>query len=260
MMVRFGEAGKEFENTYMVALYFPCIFFREGVFVVAMVPVLHLGTSLTHFTARKRSLRRLCFHRCLSVHGGSSVSVQGVSIGGRGWSPSRGCLSRGPLPWESLSRGVSVQGGLCQGDAKYGNERAVRILLERILVLCRLLFCSKGYRIWIKPRLITGRNEVVAKVMFLHVCVILFTGGLRAGRTPQEPGRTPRTSQTPSPRPGRHLPLGPGRHPPWDQADTPRPGRHPPPPDQADTTPGPDRPPRPGRHPPARKKTAAYGQ
>ena len=24
----------------------------------------------------------------------------------------------------------------------------------------------------------TGRNEVVAKVMFLHVCVILFTGGV----------------------------------------------------------------------------------
>ena len=27
------------------------------------------------FTARKRSLRRLCFHRCLSVHGGVSASL-----------------------------------------------------------------------------------------------------------------------------------------------------------------------------------------
>ena len=32
----------------------------------------------------------------------------------------------------------------------------------------------------------TGRNEVVAKVMFLHVSVILLTGGGRGS-----PGRTP---------------------------------------------------------------------
>ena len=41
----------------------------------------------------------------------------------------------------SLSRGVSVQGGLCpgdlcHGDPQYGNERAVRILLLCILVIC----------------------------------------------------------------------------------------------------------------------------
>ena len=28
-----------------------------------------------------------------------------------------------------------------------------------------------------RPQLITGRNEVLAKVIFLHVSVILFTGG-----------------------------------------------------------------------------------
>ena len=51
-------------------------------------------------TARKRSLRRLCFHRCLSVHGGGiSVSVRGVSI-------QRGPLSRVVL---CLGGGVSVQ-------------------------------------------------------------------------------------------------------------------------------------------------------
>ena len=55
-------------------------------------------------TARKRSLRRLCFHRCLSVH-----------------REGRGYLSSG--------------GGLCGGDPPYGNVRAVRILLECILVL-----------------------------------------------------------------------------------------------------------------------------
>ena len=37
---------------------------------------------------------------------------------------------------------------------------------------------------------ITGRNEVVAKVMFLHVCVILFTGGSASASDPP-PGRRP---------------------------------------------------------------------
>ena len=38
----------------------------------------------------------------------------------------------------------------------------------------------------------TGRNEVVAKVLFLHVCVILFTGGVSPGRPPRDlAGRTP---------------------------------------------------------------------
>ena len=44
----------------------------------------------------------------------------------------------------------------------------------------------------------TGRNEVLAKVIFLHVCVILFTG---RGTWPPGPGR---------------YPPGPD-HPPWDQ-------------------------------------------
>ena len=45
------------------------------------------------FTTRKRSLRRLCFHRCLSVHGGgSSVQVGTLSKGG------------GVSVWESLAR------------------------------------------------------------------------------------------------------------------------------------------------------------
>ena len=62
--------------------------------------------------------------------------------------------------------------------------------------------------------LFTGRNKVVAKVMFLHVSVILFTGGV-SGQGP------PRTRQTPP-----------------HQADTPPPPagtrQTPPPPDQAD--------------------------
>ena len=82
----------------------------------------------------------------------------------------------------------------------------------------------------------TGRNEVVAKVMFLHVSVILFTGGVSrqgeppgqgdppAGRNPPGPGRPPWTGRTPPQQGGtprtRHTPLDQGEHPP-DQADPP---------------------------------------
>ena len=67
--------------------------------------------------------------RGVSVQGGlcPGVSVQGVSV--QGVSDWVGSLSGGE---------VSVQGVLCQGDprtgAPYGNARAVRILLECILV------------------------------------------------------------------------------------------------------------------------------
>ena len=54
--------------------------------------------------------------------------------------------------------------------------------------------------------IITGRNEVVAKVMFLHVSVILFTGGA-SGEPPRDQGE-----------------------PPLDQADTPPGTRQTPPP------------------------------
>ena len=118
---------------------------------------------------------------------------------------------------------------------------------------------------------ITGHNEVVAKVMFLHVSVILFTGGV-SGQGEPPPDREnlplgqadpPGTRQTPTPPDQADTPPQTRQIPrdkadtntpqdqadtPLDQADTPRPGRHPP--DQADP-PGPGRhPPGPGRHPP----------
>ena len=73
--------------------------------------------------------------------------------------------------------------------------------------------------------IITGRKEVVAKVMFLHVSVILFTGGgLQAGRTPptgrNPPGRENPPDQT-DPRDQGEPPPRAGRTPP-DQADPPR--------------------------------------
>ena len=91
-------------------------------------------------TARKRSLRRLCFHRCLSVHSGGVLGFcpGGLSLGG---SLSGGVSVRGVSAQGALSGGGSLSmGGLCQGEPPapmYGNEWAVRVLLECILVLFR---------------------------------------------------------------------------------------------------------------------------
>ena len=76
---------------------------------------------------------------------------------------------------------------------------------------------------FVENSIFTGRNEVLAKVMFLHVSVILLTGGGTWPGTPP-PGRHPPSRQAPPP-PGRHPPPLPGRHHPPLQA-----GRHPPPP------------------------------
>ena len=112
---------------------------------------------------------------------------------------------------------------------------------------------------WGKPlSFITGRNEVVAKVIFLHLSVILFTGG---GCLPHPPwgADTPRSRHTPPPRADNPLP--PSRHPPG--ADAPSPGADTPqsrpprsrppweqmPPPRSRCPPGADTPPR-SRHPP----------
>ena len=55
-------------------------------------------------TARKRSLRRLCFHRCLSVHSGGGPRFL-----------SRGSLSGGVSVWGGLCPGGLCPGGLCLG-------------------------------------------------------------------------------------------------------------------------------------------------
>ena len=101
-------------------------------------------------------------------------------------------------------------------------------------------------------KFITGRNEVVAKVMFLHVSVILLTGGV-SGEPPPGPRRTPpRTRQTP-PWDQGEPPPGPGRPtPPQDQGDPPGPGR--PTQDQGEP------PPRPGRPPPDQGDPPAPGR
>ena len=70
--------------------------------------------------------------------------------------------------------------------------------------------------------LVTGRNEVVAKVIFLHLSVILFTvgGGLPQCMLGYQPPRSrppPGTRHPPGSRPPWDAPPG-SRHPPWDQA------------------------------------------
>ena len=93
-------------------------------------------------------------------------------------------------------------------------------------------------RLWF----ITGRNEVVAKVIFLHLSVILFTGGVCQGEPPL-PGKTPPCQGEP-PRQGEP-PTCQGE-PPWDQTPPPwdqtPPGPDPP---QDQSPPGPDPPPPP---------------
>ena len=70
----------------------------------------------------------------------------------------------------------------------------------------------------------TGRNEVVAKVMFLHVCVILFTGGGCSPCRGGLPGDTPPAGRTPprqgEPPPGRENP--PSKENPPRQGEPPR--------------------------------------
>ena len=116
----------------------------------------------------------------------------------------------------------------------------------------------RNYRIQQITEFITGRNEVLAKVIFSQAFVILSTGGEYLTRhPPDQTGTPPGTRHPPRPgryspptRPGRYPPPGPGRYPPH-QAGTPRrPGRYPP---RPDTPPGPDT-------PPQQQQTPEYGQ
>ena len=94
-----------------------------------------LKSDMTIFTARKRSLPRLCFHRFLSVHRKlGDLSREGVSISGGDLCPGGSLFSRvsvleASLSWRGLCPGgVSVQGrgsvsrggGLCQGVSVQG--------------------------------------------------------------------------------------------------------------------------------------------
>ena len=90
---------------------------------------------------------------------------------------------------------------------------------------------------------ITGRNEVVAKVIFLHLSVILFTGGVSTSVHAGIP-HPPRSRHTPQSRhpPRADTPPLRKQTPPWEQ--TPPPGSRHTPPEQT----------------PPRKQTPGYGQ
>ena len=74
-------------------------------------------------------------------------------------------------------------------------------------------YCNQCSDLSTMEFVITGRNEVVAKVIFLHLSVILFTGGRVWGRHPRPP--LPRSRHPPGAEP-------PGADTQWV--------RHPPPP------------------------------
>ena len=147
------------------------------------------------FTARKRSLRRLCFYRCLSVHGGACVaegSVHGKGghmwgvcmggeacmaggVGGRGGMHGGGCAWRGHV-WQGGMHG-RAGGRVWQILRDTVNERAVCILLECILVLRKravrygsFVFCKKylfgviaNFRLFLLFPLLLGEKKIVKK-------------------------------------------------------------------------------------------------
>ena len=94
------------------------------------------------FTARKRRLRRLCYHRCLSVHRGDMHVTQAP----------KACMtppgSHDPTgmhaPWAHTFPGMHDPWRILR-DAL--NERAVRILLECILVVNQITRC-KSVNTW----------------------------------------------------------------------------------------------------------------
>ena len=84
-------------------------------------------TSLFFFTTRKRSLRRLCFYRCLFVHRGRAWHT----FPGHAHPPGMHAPWHAP-PWVRMPPWHAPPQRILQ-DAV--NERAVRILLESILVI-----------------------------------------------------------------------------------------------------------------------------
>ena len=114
------------------------------------------------------------------------------------------------------------------------------------------LLVNLAVRMLLEYFLVTSRNKVVAKVIFLHLSVILFTGGVCQGKPPL-PGRIPPPHQG-EPPPARENPTA--RENPPDQTPPARenpPQTRPPPP--LGTRPSP-----PGTRPPPRKQTPAYDQ
>ena len=118
----------------------------------------------------------LCTRGWYLSRGGSlsrRVSVQGVSVQREVSVQGSLCTEGGLCPGESLYRGWSLSGGSLSGRPPYGNVRAVRVLLECILVLFvaavevydstrSRLFC----RVFYKP----GHCEYSLYVLLFTIC------------------------------------------------------------------------------------------
>ena len=114
-----------------------------------------------------------------------------------------------------------------------------------IFIICRAATYSEA-------QLITGRNEVVAKVIFLHLFVILFTGGVwyLSMHRPPPPGSKPPWSGSPQQTPPREQTPPRAETPPPQGKPSPR-SRHPPQSRQ---------PPRQQRRPHLPEQTPGYSQ
>ena len=71
--------------------------------------IIYTTENILSFTVRKRSLRMLCFYRCVSVHRGGGMHGRGVCVVG-GWRAWQGCA------WQ----GVCVVGGAWWGVCMVG--------------------------------------------------------------------------------------------------------------------------------------------
>ena len=138
------------------------------------------------FTVRKRSLRRLCFYTCLSVHRGG---LQAHTQGG-GWGSGRG-VSR-PIPrlevWGGLTGGglqAHTQGrlgaggvsrprpgGVSQHALRQTSPPSRRLLLRMVCILLECILVSNVTRIK-QLVLIFLRSDLCNKIQiiekFLHV-------------------------------------------------------------------------------------------
>ena len=72
--------------------------------------IIYTTENMLSFTVRKRSFRRLCFYRCVSVHRGGHAWQRCVCGGGRAWQG--GVHGRGCACW-----GVHAGGCACWGRA-----------------------------------------------------------------------------------------------------------------------------------------------
>ena len=91
------------------------LYYMEHVYIIWTETWIPIQTWIpnrysTHFTARKRSLRRLCFHRCLSVRGGCGRHPTGRHPPGRPLgqtpSPSRADTHQADTPQLGYSQQV----------------------------------------------------------------------------------------------------------------------------------------------------------